>query len=170
MEARSVLHGESRKRRPGECFRFEGVADAISRDRGVTVTPPRGWESKIRRQRNTPLQSRRVSTRATYRHLIPMIMRTQRRFVVFSHPFVLKGIDRLLPPGSYEVVTDEELIEGLSFPVYRRVSTSMIVPAQSHHASAVEMQTINPRDLEAAQERDAATAHLAAVKALPPSH
>jgi hypothetical protein len=70
-----------------------------------------------------------------------MIMRTQRRFVVFSHPFVLKGIDRLLPPGSYEVVTDEELIEGLSFPVYRRVSTSMIVPAQSHHASAVEMQT-----------------------------
>jgi hypothetical protein len=99
-----------------------------------------------------------------------MIMRTQRRFVVFSNPFVLKGIDRLLPPGRYEVVTDEELIEGLSFPVYRRVSTSMIVPAQSHHASAVEMQTINPRDLEAAQERDAATEHLAAVKALPPSH
>ena len=91
-----------------------------------------------------------------------MTMRTQRRSVVFSHPFVLKGIDRLLPPGSYEVVTDEELIEGLSFPVYRRVSTSMIVPAQSHHASAVEMQTINPRDLEAAQERDAATAQLAA--------
>jgi hypothetical protein len=50
-----------------------------------------------------------------------MIMRTQRRFVVFSNPFVLKGIDRLLPPGRYEVVTDEELIEGLSFPVYRRV-------------------------------------------------
>jgi hypothetical protein len=99
-----------------------------------------------------------------------MIMRTQRRFVVFSHPFVLKGIDRLLPPGSYEVLTDEELIEGLSFPVYRRVSTSMIVPAQSHHASAVEMQTIDPRDLEAAQLRDAATAQLAAVKALPPSH
>jgi hypothetical protein len=95
-----------------------------------------------------------------------MIMRTQRRFVVFSHPFVLKGIDRLLPPGSYEVVTDEELIEGLSFLVYRRVSTSMIVPAQSHHASAVEMQTIDPRDLEAAQQRDAATAQLAAVKAL----
>jgi hypothetical protein len=99
-----------------------------------------------------------------------MIMRTQRRFVVFSHPFVLKGIDRLLPPGSYEVVTDEELIEGLSFPAYRRVSTSMIVPAQSHHASAVEMQTIDPRDLEAAQQRDAATAPLAAVKVLPPSH
>jgi hypothetical protein len=29
MEARSVLHGESRKRRPAECFRFEGVPDAI---------------------------------------------------------------------------------------------------------------------------------------------
>jgi hypothetical protein len=98
-----------------------------------------------------------------------MVMRTQRRPVVFSHPFVLKGVDRVLPPGSYEVVTDEELIEGLSFPVYRRVSTSMIIPAQFHHASAVEMQTINPRDLEAAQERDAATAQLATVEGLPPS-
>jgi hypothetical protein len=29
MEAPSILHGESRKRRPAEYFRFEGVADAI---------------------------------------------------------------------------------------------------------------------------------------------
>jgi hypothetical protein len=84
----------------------------------------------------------------------PMATRTQRRSVVFKRPFLLAGIDRVLPPGSYEVVTDEELIEGLSFPVYRRVSTAMMVPALSHQASAVEMQTIDPRDLEAALERD----------------
>ena len=36
--------------------------------------------------------------------------------VHFRHPFRIKGIDRLLPPGGYEVVTDEEMIEGLSFP------------------------------------------------------
>jgi hypothetical protein len=47
--------------------------------------------------------------------------RTQRETVVFSHPFRLKWVDRVLPPGDYEVVTDEELIEGLSFPVYHRV-------------------------------------------------
>lgn len=41
-----------------------------------------------------------------------MAMRTQRKTVAFDHPFLLKGIDRVLPPGKYIVVTDEELIEG----------------------------------------------------------
>jgi hypothetical protein len=45
----------------------------------------------------------------------PMIARTLRKTVVFSKPFLLKGIDRVLPAGDYPVVTDEELIEGLSF-------------------------------------------------------
>jgi hypothetical protein len=73
-----------------------------------------------------------------------------------------------LPPGNYEVVTDEELIEGLSFPVYHRVSTAMIVPAQSHQASSVEMLIINPRDLEAAQAQDADLS--SAPNAAPTSH
>jgi hypothetical protein len=46
------------------------------------------------------------------------------------------------------------LIEGLSFPVYRRVSTMIFVPGL--HASTVEMVPIDPRDLQAAQERDSA--------------
>jgi len=82
--------------------------------------------------------------------------RTRRKTVVFGHPFRLKGVDRVLPPGDYEVVTDEELIEGLSFPVYHRVSTAIIVPAQFHQASSVEMVAIDPRDLQAAQDRDTA--------------
>jgi len=49
-------------------------------------------------------------------------------------------------------VTDEELIEELSFPVYRRVSTMIFVPAKS--ASSVEMVAIDPQDLQAVQERD----------------
>jgi len=64
-------------------------------------------------------------------------------------------VDRLLPSGSYSVVTDEELIEGLSFSAYHRISTVMFVPAQS--GSAVEMVAIEPLDLEAALERDAAS-------------
>ena len=83
-----------------------------------------------------------------------MFTRARRNNVVFNHPFELKGVDRLLPPGSYQVVTDEELLEGLSFPVYHRVSTMIIVPAQSGHASSVEMIAIDPRDLEAAQAQD----------------
>jgi hypothetical protein len=65
---------------------------------------------------------------------------------------LLKGVDRELPAGDYRVVTDEELIEGLSFPVYRRVSTVIFVPGQS--TSSVEMVTIDPQELEAAQARD----------------
>jgi hypothetical protein len=85
-----------------------------------------------------------------------MATRTQRKTITFDHPFLLKRMDRILPPGNYVVVTDEELVEGLSFPVYRRVSTTMIVPAENR-PSSVEMLTIDPRDLETAQERDAAT-------------
>jgi hypothetical protein len=83
-----------------------------------------------------------------------MTTRSHSTFVVFNHPFELKGVDRTLPPGDYQIVTDEELIEELSFPVYRRVATMILVPAESHRASSVEMVTIDPRELQAAQERD----------------
>jgi len=82
-----------------------------------------------------------------------MIARSLSETIVFSKPFLLKGVDRMLPAGDYRVVTDEELIEGLSFPVYRRVSTMIFVPAQ---ASSVEMVSIDPLDLQAAQDRDKA--------------
>ena len=85
-----------------------------------------------------------------------MIARSLSKTVVFCRPFLLKGIDRTLPPGEYRVVTDEELIEGISFPVYRRVSTMIFVPALSHGVSSVEMVTIEPDDLQAALDRDAA--------------
>jgi hypothetical protein len=83
-----------------------------------------------------------------------MITRTKRKTVTFIHPFLLKGVDRTLPPGDYQVVTDEELIEALSFPVYRRVSTMIFVPASAQRASSIEMVTIDPLDLQVAQDQD----------------
>ena len=85
-----------------------------------------------------------------------MAMRTKRETVVFGFPFLLKHIGRTLPAGGYEVLTDEELIEGLSFPVYRRVSTMMMVPAPPPRTSSTEMLTIDPRELQLALDRDAA--------------
>ena len=64
-----------------------------------------------------------------------MTTRSHSKSIVFSHPFELKGVDRILPSGDYRVVTDEELIEELSFPVYRRVASMIFVPAELHHAS-----------------------------------
>jgi len=87
-----------------------------------------------------------------------MTTRTTTKKVTFAHPFLLEGVDRTLPAGEYEVVTDEELVEGLSFPVYRRVSTMIYVPAQSLSASSVEMVTIDPLALQEARDRDARAA------------
>ena len=85
----------------------------------------------------------------------PMMTRSDSKTVVFSHPFELKGVDRVLPPGNYRVVTDEELIQELSFPVYRRISTMIFVPVETYNAS-IEMVTIDPRHLQEALDRDRA--------------
>jgi hypothetical protein len=79
--------------------------------------------------------------------------RTKRVTLTFHKPFSLKGVDRRLAPGDYEVVTDEELIEELLFPVYRRVAT-MILPPVDARQSSIEMVTVEPADLTAAHERD----------------
>ena len=79
-------------------------------------------------------------------------MNTRNDTVSFSKPFLLKGVDRILPAGSYRVVTDEELIEGISFPAYRRVSTLIFVPGES--GGSIEMITIDPLDLRMALDRD----------------
>jgi hypothetical protein len=82
-----------------------------------------------------------------------MNTRTSRKTVTFKMPFSLEGVSRSLPAGCYEVITDEELIEGLSFPVYRRISTMMLVPGRL--SRSVEMVTIDPLALAAALEREA---------------
>jgi hypothetical protein len=82
-----------------------------------------------------------------------MIARSLSKTIVFNKPFLLKGVGRSLPAGEYRVVTDEELIEEISFPVYRRVATMIFVPAPQG-ASSIEMVTVDPLDLQAALERD----------------
>jgi hypothetical protein len=82
-----------------------------------------------------------------------MMTRSHSKTVVFSSPFELKGVDRVLPPGDYRVVTEEELIQELSFPVYRRISTVIFIPMSAHNAS-IELVTIEPRHLQEALDRD----------------
>ena len=81
-----------------------------------------------------------------------MLTRTRDKTWTFSKPFMLQGVDRLLPAGDYRVSTDEELIDGLSFPAYRRVATMIFVP--DANGRSLEMLTIDPSELQAAQERD----------------
>ena len=86
---------------------------------------------------------------------IDMTTRSQRESVHFRHPFRIKGIDRLLPSGGYEIITDEEMIEGLSFTSFRRVATMIMVPGTAPHAASIEMVSISPVDLADAQRNDA---------------
>lgn len=87
--------------------------------------------------------------------MIMTMTRSRRETIVFKHPFRIASVERLLPAGAYEVVTDEEMIEGLSFPSFRRVATMMMVPAAPPRSSSVEMISISSIELSDAQRIDA---------------
>ena len=87
-----------------------------------------------------------------------MTVRSRRETITFRHPFRIKGIDRLLQAGAYEVITDEEMIEGLSFAAFRRVATMIMVPGAAPRASSMEMISISAADLSEAQRDDASVA------------
>jgi hypothetical protein len=84
-----------------------------------------------------------------------ILTRSRRETVTFRHPFRIKGIDRQLQAGAYEVVTDDEMIEGLSFPCFRRVATMIMVPGAPPHQQSIEMINISSVDLSNAQQADA---------------
>ena len=83
-----------------------------------------------------------------------MTIVSRREVVTFNHPFRIRGIDRLLPAGDYEVVTDDETIDGLSFAALRRVATMIMVPANGSRL-AMEMVSIGSVDLADARRIDA---------------
>jgi hypothetical protein len=89
------------------------------------------------------------------RWAVAMTMRSRRETVHFRHPFRIKGIDRELAPGAYEIITDEEMIEGLSFPCFRRVATMIMVPGATPRQSSMVMISISSIDLSDAQRIDA---------------
>jgi hypothetical protein len=84
-----------------------------------------------------------------------MTIRSRKEIITFKHPFQIRGVDRLLPAGAYEVITDEEMIEGLSFASFRRVATLIMVPAAASRGSTMEMISIGSVDLSDAQRIDA---------------
>jgi hypothetical protein len=84
-----------------------------------------------------------------------MTMRSRREVITFKHPFRIEGVDRLLSAGAYEVITDEEMIEGLSFASYRRVATMIMVPAAVQRGVTMEMISISSVALADAERIDA---------------
>jgi hypothetical protein len=87
-----------------------------------------------------------------------MTTRTSNRSVVFAHPFTLTGLDGMQPAGTYVVETDEELIEGVSLPAYRRTATWFRVTAAAGRPGIAETALVDPGELAAALAKDSATA------------
>ena len=71
-------------------------------------------------------------------------MRTTKSIVTFLQPFVLSGYSDELPAGDYEVVVEEEQIEGLSLTAYRRIATYLTVRGSGY----VARRPITGTDLE----------------------
>ena len=84
-----------------------------------------------------------------------MTVRTRRTTVVFRHPAHLHGVDKPLPAGTYIVETDEEQTPGLSFVAYRRIQTTITVPADTLSNAGRQVVVIEPDALQAALDRDA---------------
>ena len=84
-----------------------------------------------------------------------MTIRTTCRTVTFARPFLLRGIEEQ-PAGSYVVETDEERIETASVEAYRRISTLIRLPARPGSLVLGQVIDIDPAELAAVLERDAA--------------
>ena len=84
-----------------------------------------------------------------------MTTRTTAQTVTFQHPFRLTAADEILPMGRYVVETDEELVETLSFPVYRRISTFIRLPGRPGSSELSRLIAIDPAELAAALAADA---------------
>jgi hypothetical protein len=72
--------------------------------------------------------------------------------VTFVRPFILDGFEQLQPAGSYVVDTEEELIDSLLFPAWKRLSTIIRV---SRHGG-IEYIPVSPDQLSDALVRDSA--------------
>lgn len=81
-------------------------------------------------------------------------MRTTNTTVMFHYPFYLKGLDHQQPPGRYAVSSDEEEIVGLNSMGWRRVETSIRLPALDRPTGIEQVHIINPFDLDSALTRD----------------
>lgn len=81
------------------------------------------------------------------------MMRTTIKTVVFTQPFVLIGLNGTHPAGTFAVETTEELLDGISFPAWRRRST--VIRLYPKPGLTLNMP-VDPEELNAALLQDAA--------------
>jgi hypothetical protein len=88
-----------------------------------------------------------------------MISQTTHKSVIFSEPFQLPEFETPLPAGTYDVETEEEVLEGNVHTALRRIATTLRI----RNGAAIERHPVNPEHLDAAWERDQRAARVAGV-------
>ena len=78
-----------------------------------------------------------------------MTMRTTKSTVTFARPF-----GEQLSVGHYPIETDEELLDGMSFPAYQRTVTMMQRMPDRRYPGVTEIAMVDPQQLEEALTMD----------------
>lgn len=81
-------------------------------------------------------------------------LRTVHKLVTFRNSFTIPGLDGLQQPGTYDTVTLEERLDGMTFTGWHRVNTSFRLPAVGIETGQQQYTAINPDDLQVALMKD----------------
>ncbi|CDL00383.1 conserved protein of unknown function [Magnetospirillum gryphiswaldense MSR-1 v2] len=76
--------------------------------------------------------------------------------ITFRRPFTLRAVGTALPAGTYRLIVDEEMLQGLSFPAWRRVATMLFTPALGQEGGPQQIFTVDGDELDAALQADQA--------------
>lgn len=76
--------------------------------------------------------------------------------ITFHRPFTLRAVGTVLPAGTYRLIVDEEMLQGLSFPAWRRVTTMLFTPALGQADGSQQIFTVDGDELDAALQADQA--------------
>ncbi len=83
-----------------------------------------------------------------------MTTRSTETRVSFSHSFKLAAFSAPQPAGTYLVVAEEELIEGLSFTAFRRTATTLYTPDILSRSGTQQAYPTTEAEIDAALEAD----------------
>jgi hypothetical protein len=83
-----------------------------------------------------------------------MISRITTRTITFRHPFAMPGLEGWQPAGSYVIETEEELLQALSFPAWRRLHTTIRLP-QLGTSMIEQAAPVDPAAIKGALAADA---------------
>ena len=86
-----------------------------------------------------------------------MLTRSSTATVTFANAFTLAGYPDALPPGEYQVLTDEELLRGISFEAYRTTATYLLVTRAGANSGRTELRATTAADIDAAVGKDRAS-------------